>query len=52
MAGSVGGMIMSFGAGIILAQTGSYVVLFAIASVSYLCGWFLIRALIPRSPAQ
>ena len=52
MAGSVGGMIMSYGAGMILAQTGSYVVLFAIASVSYLCGWFLIRALIPRSPAQ
>lgn len=52
MAGSVGGMIMSYGAGKILAHTGSYVILFSIAAISYLCGWFIICLLIPKSPDQ
>jgi ACS family hexuronate transporter-like MFS transporter len=47
-AGSIGGMVMAQVAGRVLEATGSYLPLFLIASASYLCGWIIIRFLLPR----
>jgi ACS family hexuronate transporter-like MFS transporter len=48
MVGSLGGMVMAQVAGQVLESTGSYLPLFLIASASYLCGWIIIRFLLPR----
>jgi ACS family hexuronate transporter-like MFS transporter len=48
MAGSIGGMVMAQVAGRVLEATGSYLPLFLIASTSYLCGWIILRFLLPR----
>ena len=48
MAGAIGGMIVSTAAGYLLAETGSYVALFIIASFSYLLALLFIQFLAPK----
>lgn len=46
-AGAIGGVIFSYVVGLILEHTGSYGPVFAIASVSYLISWLLLRRFVP-----
>jgi len=48
MAGSVGGALLAFFTGHILARTHSYAVLFILASSVYLVGWVVVQLLAPR----
>jgi len=48
MAGAIGGMLIAKVAGFVLAWTGSYFPLFAIASIAYLVALAIIHALNPR----
>jgi ACS family hexuronate transporter-like MFS transporter len=46
-AGAIGGIIFSASAGLILEFTGSYYVLFGIASASYLLCWIILKLFVP-----
>ncbi|WP_167607099.1 MFS transporter [Maribellus sediminis] len=46
-AGAIGGVLFSMVVGLILEFTGSYHVVFAIASLAYLLCWLLLKALVP-----
>jgi MFS transporter, ACS family, hexuronate transporter len=46
-AGAIGGVIFSAGVGLILEFTGSYYVIFGIASVAYLLCWLSLHLLVP-----
>ena len=46
-AGAIGGIIFSGSAGLILEFTGSYYVLFGIASVSYILCWIILKLFVP-----
>ncbi|MBI5386716.1 MAG: MFS transporter [Verrucomicrobia bacterium] len=48
MAGAIGGMFIAKLAGYILDQTGSYFILFAIASTAYLFALLIIHLLVPK----
>ncbi|WP_081604625.1 MFS transporter [Nafulsella turpanensis] len=48
MAGAIGGMIVATAAGYLLSATGSYMLLFIIASVSYLLALLIIQLLAPK----
>lgn len=47
-AGAIGGVLFSGGVGLILQLTGSYYVIFAIASVAYLLCWLSLHFLVPN----
>jgi ACS family hexuronate transporter-like MFS transporter len=47
MAGSVGGVLFSFGVGVVLARTHRYAILFVIASSVYLLALLMLRVLAP-----
>jgi MFS transporter, ACS family, hexuronate transporter len=46
-AGAVGGVLFSAAVGLILEFTGSYYIVFAIASVSYLVCWLVLKIFVP-----
>ena len=46
-AGAIGGVLFSMAVGLILEFTGSYHVVFAIASIAYLVCWLALKALVP-----
>ena len=46
--GAVGGMLVASAVGIILEITGSYYIIFAMASLAYLVAWLVIKVFIPR----
>ena len=46
-AGAVGGILFSAGVGLILELTGSYYVIFGIASMAYLLCWLSLHLLVP-----
>ena len=48
MAGSVGGMLFSTGAGFLLELTGSYMVLFIISGSAYLLALLIFQLLVPK----
>ena len=48
MAGSIGGMLFSTGAGFILEFTGSYMTLFIISGSAYLVALGIFHLLVPR----
>jgi ACS family hexuronate transporter-like MFS transporter len=48
MAGAIGGVLLSKGAGYILEWTGSYLTLFIIAGCAYLLALLIIQLLMPR----
>ncbi len=48
MAGAIGGMIIATTAGYLLQQTGSYILLFLLASFSYLLALLVIHLLAPK----
>lgn len=51
-AGAVGGVLFSGGVGLILEITGSYYVIFGIASVAYLLCWLSLQLLVPNQKIQ
>jgi ACS family hexuronate transporter-like MFS transporter len=53
MAGSVGGMLFSTSAGLLLEWTGSYMTLFVVAGVAYLLALGIFQLLVPKlKPAE
>ena len=53
MAGSIGGMLLSTSAGLLLELTGSYMTLFIVAGVAYLLALAIFHALSPKlQPVQ
>lgn len=48
LSGAVGGMLISTGVGLILEYTGSYFLIFMMASVSYLIALLVIHSLVPK----
>jgi ACS family hexuronate transporter-like MFS transporter len=48
MAGSIGGMLIATATGLILELTGSYMVLFVLASLLYLTALLVIQLLVPK----
>lgn len=46
-AGAIGGVLFSAAVGLILEFTGSYYVVFAIASVAYLVCWLMLKIFVP-----
>jgi len=48
MAGSIGGMLLSTGAGFILEFTGSYMTLFIISGSAYLVALGIFHLLVPK----
>jgi ACS family hexuronate transporter-like MFS transporter len=53
MAGSIGGMLLSTSAGLLLEWTGSYMTLFIIAGISYVLALGIFHAVVPRlQPVQ
>ena len=48
MAGSVGGVLFSFGVGWVLTRFHHYSILFVIASTMYLLAWILLKLIVPR----
>ncbi len=51
-AGAIGGVLFSGGVGLILEITGSYYVIFGIASVAYLLCWLSLQVLVPDQNIQ
>lgn len=51
-AGAIGGVLFSGGVGLILEITGSYYVVFGIASVAYLLCWLSLKLLVPNQKIQ
>ncbi len=47
MAGSVGGVLFAAAVGGVLTRSGSYSILFVIASSAYLLAWFWLRFMVP-----
>lgn len=47
-AGAVGGAVAASLIGLVLQLTGSYLLIFWIASMMYLLAWFILRILIPK----
>jgi len=53
MAGSIGGMLLSTSAGLLLEWTGSYMILFIVAGLAYLVALAIFQLLVPKlSPAK
>jgi ACS family hexuronate transporter-like MFS transporter len=53
MAGSIGGMLFSTSAGLLLEWTGSYLVLYIVAGVVYLLALGIFQLLVPKlKPAE
>ena len=53
MAGSIGGMLFSTSAGLLLEWTGSYMILFIVAGLAYLVALAIFQLLVPKlSPAK
>jgi len=46
-AGAVGGVVFSFLVGLILELTGSYYIVFGIASIAYLLCWIVLKLFVP-----
>ena len=52
MAGAIGGMGVAEAAGVILQETGSYVILFGCAAGAYLLALLLMHLILPRMPRR